>query len=83
MKRYLNQNSLDKNMDNQEEKELKETVSEEIKQKIFKLISTPGVEIEDIVKDVRLDYETVMEILSEEYLKNNLGYGRRLCCRFS
>jgi transposase-like protein len=57
-------------------------VSEEIKKEIFKLICTPGIEIEEIANKVELNYETVMKILSEEYLKNNLDYGRRLCCRF-
>ena len=57
-------------------------VSEEVKKEIFKLISTPGIEIEDIVKKLNLDYDIVMEVLSEEYLRNNLDYGRRLCCRF-
>jgi len=41
-----------------------EEISEEVKNEIFRLVSTPGVEIED------------------EYLKHNLDYGRRLCCRF-
>lgn len=57
-------------------------VSDQVKKKIFKLISTPGVEIEDIVKEVNLDNDIIMEILSEEYLKNDLNYGRRICCRF-
>ena len=57
-------------------------VSEEIKQTIFRLISEPGVEIEDIVKKVNLDSNTVMKILSDEYTKNDLDQGRRLCCRF-
>jgi hypothetical protein len=57
-------------------------VSEETKQKIFQLISTPGVEIEEIVKIVNLDYDIVMDILANEYLRTNLNYGRRLCCRF-
>jgi len=57
-------------------------VSEEVKKEIFKLICTPGIEIEDIAKKVELNYDTVMKILSDEYLKNNLDYGRRLCCRF-
>ena len=57
-------------------------VSEEIKQTIFRLISEPGVEIEDIVKEVELDRETVMKILTDEYSKNDLDQGRRLCCRF-
>ena len=57
-------------------------ISEEVKKEIFKLISTPGVEIEDIVKRVNLDYSTLMKILEDEYLKNNLDFGRRLCCRY-
>ena len=57
-------------------------VSEEVKKEIFKLISTPGIEIDDIAKKVELNYDTVMKVLSDEYLKNNLDYGRRLCCRF-
>jgi len=57
-------------------------VSEEQKKEIFELISTAGVEIKDIVKKTGIDYDTVMKILSEEYLKNNLDFGRRLCCRY-
>ena len=56
-------------------------ISEAIKDEIFKLISTPGIELEDISKKVGLDLETVKNILSEEYFKCNLDYGRRLCCR--
>jgi hypothetical protein len=56
-------------------------VSEEVIRKICKLISTPGYDIEEIAKKVNLDYETVKEILSDEYFKCNLEYGRRLCCR--
>jgi hypothetical protein len=65
-----------------------EEISEEIKKEIFKLISTPGIEIEEIpvrvnkIFKTELDYEEVMKILSDEYLKHNLDYGRRLCCRF-
>lgn len=70
-------------MDRKEEQKAKEGVSEEIKQKIFKLISTAGKDIEDIVKEVGLEYETVMDILSEEYLRHNMGHGRRLCCKFT
>jgi hypothetical protein len=61
---------------------------EDIKQEIFKLISTPGIEIDEIPKmvndkfDTNLDYETIFNFLSEEYLKHNLDHGRRLCCRF-
>ena len=63
-------------------------ISKEIKDEIFRLVSTPGVEIEDIpdrvnkVYKTELNYEEVMKILSDEYLKHNLDYGRRLCCRF-
>ncbi|MFX1325628.1 MAG: hypothetical protein ACFE8N_11775 [Promethearchaeota archaeon] len=57
-------------------------VSEKIKEEILKLISTPGVEIEDIVEKVKLDYESIMNFLSEEYFKHDLDHGRRLCCRF-
>ena len=65
-----------------------EEISDEIKKEIFKLISTPGVQVEDIPERIKkvymadINYEQVMEILSEEYLKHNLDYGRRLCCRF-
>jgi len=65
-----------------------EDISEDIKKEIFRLVSTPGIEIEDIPEIVnkdyntQLDYEKVMKILSDEYLKHNLDYGRRLCCRF-
>jgi len=57
-------------------------VSEESKKEILKLISTPGIEIEDIVKRVGLDYNLVMNFLSDEFLKHNFEYGRRICCRF-
>ncbi|MFX1500866.1 MAG: hypothetical protein ACFFDH_07880 [Promethearchaeota archaeon] len=56
-------------------------VSEEVKKEIFQLIATPGIEIEDISKKTNLDHETILNILSEEYMKCNLDYGRRLCCR--
>ncbi len=65
-----------------------EQITEEIKKEIFRLIVIPGIDIEDIVKEINsnfntnLDYEQIMQILSDEYLKNNLDYGRRLCCRF-
>jgi hypothetical protein len=64
------------------------SVSEEMKEEIFKLISTPGVEVEDIPTLInqkfnsKLDYDKVMKILSDEYMKYNLDHGRRLCCRF-
>jgi hypothetical protein len=57
-------------------------LSEEAKKEILKLISTPGVEIEEITKKVKLDYEIIMNFLSDEFLKHNFDYGRRICCRF-
>ncbi|MGQ4873267.1 MAG: hypothetical protein ACP6IY_04250 [Promethearchaeia archaeon] len=60
----------------------KENISEELKKEIFELIAKPGIEIEDISKKTGLDYEIIMKILSDEYLKHNLDYGRRMCCRF-
>ena len=65
-----------------------EEISKEVKNEIFRLISTPGVDIEDVPTKVNsefgtdLDYEEVMKILSDEYLRHNLDYGRRLCCKF-
>ena len=65
-----------------------EDISEEVKKEIFRLVCIPGIEIEHIPEKVnkdyntQLDYEKVMEILSNEYLKHDLDYGRRLCCRF-
>ncbi|MFX0177980.1 MAG: hypothetical protein ACFE85_17320 [Candidatus Hodarchaeota archaeon] len=63
-------------------------MSDKIKKEIFDLVSTPGIEIEDIPEKINskyqtnLDYEKVMEILSDEYLRYDLDHGRRLCCRF-
>ncbi len=65
-----------------------EEISKEVKSEIFKLVSMPGTEIENIPTiinnefETNLDYEEVMKILSDEYLKHDLDYGRRLCCRF-
>ena len=65
-----------------------EDISDKVKKEIFNLVSTPGVEIEDIPEKINhqyktnLNYEKVMEILSDEYLRHNLDHGRRLCCRF-
>jgi hypothetical protein len=61
---------------------MEEKLSQEIKEEILKLISTPGVEIKDIAIRVKTDYDSVIEFLSEQYLKHDLDYGRRLCCRF-
>ena len=51
-----------------------EELSDEIKKEIFRLVATPGVEIEDIpdkvnnVYKIDIDYEEVMKILSDERL---------------
>ena len=58
-----------------------EEVTEEIRNQIFELICLPGIEIEEIAEKVNLDYDKVKEILTDECLRNNLDYGRRLCCR--
>lgn len=57
-------------------------ISEEIVNEILKLISIPGVDIEDIEKKVNLDCDTILKILEEEYTKKDLNYGSRLCCKF-
>jgi len=50
-----------------------EDISEEVKKEIFRLVCIPGIEIENIPEIVnkdyntQLDYEKVMEILSNEY----------------
>ena len=56
-------------------------LSEDIKKKIFELITVPGIEIKEISETLNIDYDTVMEILCNEYFKHNLDHGRRLCCR--
>ncbi len=61
---------------------MNEILSEETKEEILKLISTPGIEVEDIVLKVNLDFDIIMDFLSDEYLKHNFNYGRRICCRF-
>ncbi|MFX0059716.1 MAG: hypothetical protein ACFE85_12340 [Candidatus Hodarchaeota archaeon] len=67
---------------------MNENISDKIKKEIFELVSTSSMEIEDIPEKINrqygtnLDYEKVMEILSDEYLRYNLDHGRRLCCRF-
>ncbi len=57
-------------------------ITEDTKKEILHLISIPGIEIEDIAEKVKVNYEMIMHFLSEEYLKHDLDYGRRLCCRF-
>ena len=65
-----------------------DTFNDEIKKEIYKLISTPGIEIDNIPELVNtkfgtnFDYEAIYNFLSNEYLKHNLDDGRRLCCRF-
>jgi hypothetical protein len=61
---------------------MNEILNEETKEEILRLISTPGIEVEDIVSKVNLDFDTIMDFLSDEYLKHNFDYGRRICCRF-
>jgi hypothetical protein len=57
-------------------------ITEKVKKEIFKLISTPGVEIEEIAEKVNLDCKIVMKILEDEYFQYDLNHGRRLCCRY-
>lgn len=57
-------------------------LNKETKQQIFKMMATPGVAIEDIAEKFNLEYEDLMKFLEKEYMKHNLDYGRRLCCRF-
>ncbi|MFW9895865.1 MAG: hypothetical protein ACFFD7_08680 [Candidatus Thorarchaeota archaeon] len=57
-------------------------MSEEIKKEILLLISAPGVQIEEIAKIVKIDYNKIMDFLSDEFLKYDLNYGRRICCRY-
>lgn len=65
-----------------------ENISDKIKKEIFQLVSTPGMEIKNIPEKINskyktnLDYEKIMQILSDEYLRYDLDHGRRLCCRF-
>jgi hypothetical protein len=61
---------------------MNEILNDETKEEILRLISTPGIEVEDIVLEVNLDFDTIMDFLSDEYLKHNFDYGRRICCRF-
>jgi hypothetical protein len=67
---------------------MSEIISEEIKKEIYKLISTPGIEIESIPDLVNrkfntsFDYERILNFLSDEFLRHNLDEGRRLCCKF-
>ncbi|MGV9202452.1 MAG: hypothetical protein ACOC44_00340 [Promethearchaeia archaeon] len=58
------------------------TINEKRKKQILELMATPGVEIRDIAKKTGLKYEKLMKVLEDEYMKHNLDYGRRLCCRY-
>ncbi len=57
-------------------------IEETTKQLIFKMINTPGVEIDDIAKKLNLEREKVLTILADEYLRYDLNSGRRLCCKY-
>ena len=57
-------------------------ISDEKKKEILELIAIPGMDVQDISEKLGLDFDSVMEVLSDEYMKHNLDYGRRLCCRF-
>jgi len=57
-------------------------INEKCKKEILELVSTPGVEIEEIAELLKIEYDIIMNFLSEEYYKHNFDYGRRLCCRF-
>ena len=67
---------------------MQDIFNDKIKKEIYRLIATPGIEINDIPElinakfNTNFDYETIFNFLSEEYLKHNLDHGRRLCCRF-
>ena len=62
-------------------------ISAEMKEEIYNLMSTPGIEVNDVLTKINdkfgseLDYDTLMEFLSDEYYRCNFDHGRRLCCR--
>ena len=56
-------------------------ISDNLKRKIFQLISTPGLEIKDISKKFNLEPNKIIELLTQEYCKYDLDQGRRICCR--
>lgn len=58
------------------------SINDEMKKEIFKMVSTPGIEIKDIAEKLDLNLDELMKFLEEEYLKYNLDFGRRLCCLF-
>jgi len=57
-------------------------ISDDLKSKIFQLISTPGLDIEEIAIKLNIEQDNIIEFLSREYCKHDLDQGRRLCCRF-
>jgi predicted DNA-binding helix-hairpin-helix protein len=62
-------------------------ISTEMKAEIYKLMRTPGIEVNDVPDIINhkfesnLNYDRLMEFLSEEYYRCNLDHGRKLCCR--
>ena len=62
-------------------------ISTEMKAEIYKLMCTPGIEVNDIPTIINgkfgsnLNFEKLMEFLSEEYYRCDLDHGRKLCCR--
>ncbi|MFO8020373.1 MAG: hypothetical protein R6U96_17260 [Promethearchaeia archaeon] len=61
----------------------KKPIDDDKKKQIFKLMATPGVKIKNVAEQMDIGYERLMKFLEDEYMKHNLGFGRRLCCRFS
>lgn len=57
-------------------------IDEKTKEQVLKLLSVPGMEIEEIAKLVNIEHETLMAFLSDEYFKHDLNQGRRMCCRY-
>ena len=57
-------------------------ISKEIKEKLLLLISTPGLEIEEVSEILNIKQEIMIKILTDEYYKHDLDKGRRLCCKF-
>ena len=62
-------------------------ISNEMKTEIYKLMCTPGIEVNDVPSIINrkfgsnLNYENLIEFLSEEYYRCDLDHGRKLCCR--
>ena len=66
---------------------MKQQISTEMKAEIYKLMCTPGIEVDEVPILINrkfgsnLNYDTLMEYLSEEYYRCDLDHGRKLCCR--